>query len=196
MCFGVTPGNGWILNKGAFIAGSHNLKVCPLCLRSLVLFCVFIVLRLLFCRSTRGLRVSVRACSAAKVRCSRTWNAARAARLECFSLAVSVRLWSVPCHLSFLLFAAGFPLSCCVQRHDVAPGAILLVEHGLFFAAHEVGGFGCIWLMVIDFRRALAFVCGPSAVSRPFAAPARALSCASRVGHWIGPCQFALLCRY
>jgi len=27
MSFGVTPGNGWILSQGAFVAGTHNLRV-------------------------------------------------------------------------------------------------------------------------------------------------------------------------
>jgi len=91
MCFGVTPGNGWILSKGAFLSGSHNLKV----------------------------------------------NARFAGFCACLFSGEGPFLTHVECGeggAPGMFFAGGFG---SIVRHDVAPGAVLLVEHGLFFAAHE-----------------------------------------------------------
>jgi len=91
MCFGVAPGAGWILAKGSFIAGSHNLKV----------------------------------------------NARFAGFCACLFSGEGPLLTHVECGAQGspgMFFAGGFG---SIVRHDVAPGAILLVEHGLFFAAHE-----------------------------------------------------------
>jgi len=91
MSFGVTPGNGWILAKGAFISGSKELKV----------------------------------------------NARFAGLCACFFSGEGPFLTHVECDQGGapgMFFAGGFG---SIIRHDVQPGTILLVDHGLFFAAHE-----------------------------------------------------------
>jgi len=90
MSFGVTPGNGWILSQGAFIAGSKHLQV-------------------------KGKFTGC--CTAAA---GEGW----------FMTHVTVD----ESKQNGMFFAGGYG---SIVRHDVAPGQVLFVDNGLFFAAHE-----------------------------------------------------------
>jgi len=89
MCFAVGPGAGWILSKGAFVAGSNNITITArfagLCA------CIFSgegpFLTHITCKDGQG-----------------------------------------------MFYAGGFG---SIRRHDIAAGQVFIVDHGLFFAAHE-----------------------------------------------------------
>jgi len=91
MSFGVTPGNGWILSHGAFVAGSSHLKVSGKCAG--------------ICGVAAG------------------------------QGAVLVHVHCDDSKRNGMFFAGGFG---SIVRHEIGRGQCLMVEHGMFFAAHEL----------------------------------------------------------
>jgi len=89
MCFAVGPGAGWILSKGAFVAGSNNIYI--------------------------------------------------SARFSGFCASVFSGEGPFLTHVTCkdgqgMFYAGGFG---SITRHDIAAGQVFIVDHGLFFAAHE-----------------------------------------------------------